>query len=311
MTVSMNNVEQPWTLDKASPQSGRLAVITGANVGLGFETARALAGKGADLVLACRNDQKANQAKTRLLTEFPHLAIDCMHLDTSSLASVRAFAKQFLSQHTRCDLLINNAGIMMTPHEKTIDGFEGQLATNYLGHFLLSALLLPTLVQTSGARVVSLASLAHRWSPIHFDDLHFEQRYSRKLAYGQSKTACLMFALQLQCKLTAAGKDTLSVAAHPGFSNTELGRNLPFPMNKLAPLLGPLLSQTPAEGALPTLYAALSQDLSGGEYIGPSGKGEIKGPPRVVDCRDYAKDGVAQARLWTLSEQMTGAKFAL
>jgi NAD(P)-dependent dehydrogenase (short-subunit alcohol dehydrogenase family) len=303
-----------WTLAQAQAQAqdqtGRLAVVTGANVGLGFETARALVGKGASLVLACRNAHKAAQAKAELLKEFPRAIIECASLDTSSLTSVRAFAAQFLAQHQRCDLLINNAGIMMTPYEKTADGFEGQLATNYLGHFLLTSLLLPTITRTPGARIVTLSSLAHNWSPIQFDDMQFEQRYSRKLAYGQSKTACLMFALELQRRLSAAGNATLSMAAHPGFSNTQLGRNLPFPLNKLGPLLAPLLSQSAAAGALPSLYAALGDDLKGGSYTGPSGKGETKGPPRMVGCNEWAKDPVAGARLWTLSETMTGASWS-
>lgn len=300
-----------WTLDKAKDQTGRIAIVTGANVGLGYETALALASKGATVVLACRNPEKTAAARAQILAKYPKAHIECGSVDTSSLKSVRAFAADFLAKHDRCDLLINNAGIMMSPYQKTVDGFENQLATNYLGHFLLTSLLLPTITKTAGARIVNLSSLAHNWCGIQFDDIHFEKKYSRKLAYGQSKIACLMFALELQRKLKAAGKDTLSMAAHPGLSNTELGRNLPFPLNKLGSLLGPLVSQPAADGALPTLYAALGDDLKGGEYTGPSGKGEAKGPPTIVGCHERAQDEAAARRLWEVSEKMTGAVYAL
>lgn len=300
-----------WTLEQAENQVGRTAIVTGANVGLGYETALALAGIGATVILACRNQEKAAAARAQILAVYPNALVECATLDTSSLDCVRACATDLLARHDRCDLLINNAGIMMTPYQTSVDGFENQLATNYIGHFLLTALLLPLITSTAGARVVNLSSLAHNWSGIQFHDINFENGYSRKLAYGQSKTACLMFALELQRRLEAAGKDTLSMAAHPGFSSTQLGRNLPFPLSKVLPMLSSFISQSAADGALPTLYAALGDDLEGGEYIGPAGKGQRKGPPTVVNCRSWAKDMASGQRLWALSEQMTGISVAV
>ena len=190
-----------WNLKHAPMQTGRIAIVTGANIGLGFETALALAGKGITVVLACRNSAKAEAAKAAILALHPKAKVKCMALDLGSLKSVRAFAAAYRKRHTRLDLLINNAGIMMPPFSLSEDGFESQLASNYLGHFALTGLLLPLIVKTPGSRIVSLSSLAHRWSGIRFHDLNATRRYDKRLAYGQSKLACLMFAYELQRRL--------------------------------------------------------------------------------------------------------------
>ena len=202
-------------------------MVTGANIGLGYETALALAGKGCTVVLACRNAAKADAARAAILAQHPKARIECLTLDLGSLKSVRAFAAAYKKRHATLDLLINNAGIMMPPYTLSEDGFESQLAANYLGHFALTGLLLPLINKTPNARIVSLSSLAHKWSGIRFHDLNATRRYDKRLAYGQSKLACLMFAYELQRRLTKAGCATLSVAAHPGVSATNLFQHLP------------------------------------------------------------------------------------
>lgn len=299
---------KPWSIDQVPAQSGRLAIVTGANIGLGLETAKALAGKGCAVVLACRNLAKAEAAKAQILALHPQAIVECMVLDLSSLRSVRAFAKAFAQQHARLDLLINNAGIMMPPYSLSEDGFESQLAANYLGHFALTGLLLPQLLATPGARVVSLSSLAHKWSPIQFDDLQFKKGYDKRLAYGQSKLACLMFAYELQRRLSQAGHDTLSVAAHPGVSATNLFQHLPKVVQVFAPLTS-LVFQSAAGGAQPSLYAALGTDIQGGDFCGPHAMGEMRGYPIKVGSNRRSRDTTTAAKLWAVSEDLTGVRY--
>ena len=298
-----------WSLNQVTNQSGKTAIITGANVGLGYETALAFAGKGMKVILACRNLEKAETAKHRILDLHPKALLEIRHIDTSSLQSVRQFAKGILADYDQLDLLINNAGIMMTPFSLSEDGFENQLATNYLGHFLLTGLLLPLISQVKDSRVVTLSSLAHSWSGIQFDDINFEKSYVRSKAYSQSKAACLVFAIELQRRLTAANSPTLSLAAHPGFSDTQLVRNMPLIVRMLSPLLSKFMSQSAADGAAPTLYAALGKNLKGGEFIGPAGSNQRKGLPTVVDFDPSFKSPDLGQRLWTLSEQMTDIQY--
>jgi NAD(P)-dependent dehydrogenase (short-subunit alcohol dehydrogenase family) len=298
----------PWTLQNAPDQTGRLAIVTGANAGLGWETALALAGKGCAVVLACRSLVNAEAAKARIAARYPAAILECMVLDLCDLASVRAFTKQFAKRHTTLDLLINNAGVMMPPYSLSKDGFESQLAANYLGHFALTGQLLPLLTQTPGSRVVSLSSLAHRWSGIRFDDLHFKKGYNKRLAYGQSKLACLMFAYELQRRLKRAGHATLSVAAHPGVSATSLFRHLPGPVALFTPLVA-LVFQSAKGGALPTLYAALGDDIAGGDYCGPGFPGEMRGAPVKVGSNRRSRNEDDAARLWVESEKLTGVRY--
>jgi NAD(P)-dependent dehydrogenase (short-subunit alcohol dehydrogenase family) len=298
----------PWSLKDAAPQTGRIAIVTGANAGLGFETALALAGKGCAVVLACRSLPNAQAARQRIVQQHPSAKVHCMALDLCDLASVRAFASQYAQQHGTLDLLINNAGIMMPPYALTPDGFESQLAANYLGHFALTGLLLPLMTSTPGARVVSLSSLAHKWSGIRFDDMNFKQGYNRRLAYGQSKLACLMFAYELQRRLQRAGATTLSVAAHPGVSATSLFRHMPGVVGLLSPLTA-LVFQSAKGGALPTLYAALGADIAGGDYCGPCSLGEMRGAPVKVGSNRRSRSLEDAARLWRASEEMTGVRY--
>ncbi len=216
-----------WTIQAAASQNGHLAIVTGANTGLGYDTALALAGKGCAVVLACRNMDKARKARLEILKPFPKATIECLSLDLSSQQSVRAFVTAFTENYDKLDLLINNAGIMMPPFSLSEDGFESQLAANYLGHFALTGLLLPLLTRTPNSRIVSLSSLAHNWGGIRFDDLNFARGYNKRAAYGQSKLACLMFAYELNRRLRATGSKTLSVAAHPGVAATNLAQHFP------------------------------------------------------------------------------------
>lgn len=297
-----------WTIDQAPSQTGRLAVVTGANIGLGYETALALAGKGCEVVLACRSLAKAETARAQIAAQHAKAQVHCMALDLASLKSVRAFASGFNKKFKHLDLLINNAGIMMPPYTLTEDGFESQLAANYLGHFALTGLLLPLLNATPGARVVTLSSLAHKWSGIQFDDLHFTKSYDARKAYGQSKHACLVFAYELQRRLAQSGASTISVAAHPGISATNLFQHMPKIVGGLAPLAG-LVFNSARGGAQPTLYAALGADIAGGDYCGPGALGEMRGPPIKVGSNRRSRDPAAAAQLWEVSEQLTGVKY--
>lgn len=297
-----------WKLEQAPTQKGRIAVVTGANVGLGYETALGLAGKGCAVVLACRNIDKAEAAKASILERHPKALVDCMPLDLASLKSVRKFAAAYKRSHGKLDLLINNAGIMMPPFALSEDGFESQLAANYLGHFALTGLLLPLITKTANSRIVSLSSLAHQWGVIRFEDLHFSRGYDKGLAYGQSKLACLMFAYELQRRLERAGHTTLSVAAHPGVSSTNLFQHLPRIVNVFAPLSA-LVLQSAKGGAQPTLYAALGDDIRGGDYCGPQSLGEMRGDPAKVSSSRRSRDEEVAAKLWAVSEELTGVRF--
>ncbi|SDU03385.1 NAD(P)-dependent dehydrogenase, short-chain alcohol dehydrogenase family [Pseudomonas pohangensis] len=294
-----------WTIDQAGKQDGRVAIVTGANIGLGLNTALQLAGKGCRVVLACRNLDKAAAAKAEILQQLPKAKVECLQLDLGSLKSVRAFAEKFSAKHKRLDLLINNAGIMMPPYSLSEDGFESQLAANYLGHFALTGLLLPLLEQTPGSRVVSLSSLAHNWSGMRFDDLQFSKGYNKRKAYGQSKFACLMFAYELNRRLQKTGSKTLSVAAHPGVSATNLAQHFPRILSAFMPVFG----QSAADGALPTLYAALGEDIQGGDYCGPKNLQQMRGAPVKVGSNRASRDEAAAKKLWTVSEELTGVSF--
>jgi NAD(P)-dependent dehydrogenase (short-subunit alcohol dehydrogenase family) len=290
-----------WSVDQVPSQLGKVAIVTGANSGIGYEVSLGLIKKGFEVVMACRNIQKAQEAKAKIFQQYPQAKINLMKIDTSSLKEVKKFADQFQTQYQNLHLLINNAGIMMSPHKVTEDGFENQFATNYIGHFALTGLLLPILTSTAGSRIISLSSLSYKWSEILFDDFHFKKGYSKTKTYGQSKRACLMFAFELQRRLSAAGHDTLSIAAHPGLSKTNLDQYYPA----LIRPLGNLFLQAAAKGALPILYAALDNDLRGGEFIGPDGFQQMRGYPTQVEADEYTNNIEIAKRLWTESEKMT------
>ncbi|MDT5255978.1 MAG: hypothetical protein QOD10_1058 [Mycobacterium sp.] len=298
-----------WTAADIPDQTGRVAVITGANTGLGYETALALADHGAHVVLAVRNLEKGKDAAARIAAQSPGAEVAVQELDLTSLESIHAAAEQLRSDHDRIDLLINNAGVMWTPKSTTKDGFELQFGTNHLGHFAFTGLLLDRLLPVAGSRVVTVSSVGHRIrADIHFDDLQWERSYSRVGAYGQSKLANLLFTYDLQRRLAPHGT-TIAVAAHPGGSNTELVRNLPRLLTPVAAMLMPLIAQGADMGALPTLRAATDPGVLGGQYYGPDGFGEQRGYPKVVASSEKSHDGDVQRRLWAVSEELTGVVY--
>ncbi|OBJ57141.1 SDR family NAD(P)-dependent oxidoreductase [Mycobacterium sp. 1423905.2] len=307
----MANQNRKWSQADIPDQSGRVAVVTGANTGIGYYTAAALAYSGAHVVLAVRNLEKGNAALARIVAAKPEADVTLQQLDLGSLASVRAAADALRGAYPRIDLLINNAGVMWTPKQVTADGFELQFGTNHLGHFALTGLLLDHLLPVRGSRVVTVSSLGHRIrAAIHFDDLQWERSYSRVGAYGQAKLANLLFTYELQRRLAAQEEaNTVAVAAHPGGSNTELARNLPSIFRPVKAVLGPLLFQSPESGALPTLRAATDPDVQGGQYYGPDGLGEQRGAPKLVQSSAQSHDQDLQRRLWTVSEELTGVTF--
>jgi NAD(P)-dependent dehydrogenase (short-subunit alcohol dehydrogenase family) len=292
-----------WTTANIPDQTGRTAVITGANTGLGYETAAALAAKGASVVLAVRNLDKGKEAARRIEQATPGAQVQLRELDLSSLDSIRAAADELRSNHESIDLLINNAGVMFTPKSTTKDGFELQFGTNHLGHFALTNLLLDRVLAATGSRIVTVSSQGHRFvRGIRFDDLQADRSYSRVGAYGQAKLANLLFTYELQRRLT--GTNTIAVAAHPGGSKTELTRNLP-PLVAAATRLAEPLFQSADMGALPTLRAATDPGVLGGQYFGPDGFAEQRGHPKVVASSVASYDTDAQRRLWAVSEELT------
>ncbi|TRW82782.1 SDR family NAD(P)-dependent oxidoreductase [Mycolicibacterium sp. 018/SC-01/001] len=294
-----------WTTADIPDQSGRVAVITGANTGLGFETAKALAEKGGRVVIAVRNVEKGKQAADRIGGD-----VEVQELDLTSLASIRSAADALKGRFDRIDLLINNAGVMTTPKGTTKDGFELQFGTNHLGHFALTGLLLDAILDVEGSRVVTVSSNGHRMGgAIHWDDLQWERSYSRMGAYTQSKLANLMFTYELERRLAPRGK-TIAVAAHPGTATTELARNLPRPVERAFLAAAPVLfAQTPDGGALPSLRAATDPGVLGGQYYGPDGIGQQRGNPVVVASNAVSYDVAQQRRLWSVSEELTGVTF--
>jgi NAD(P)-dependent dehydrogenase (short-subunit alcohol dehydrogenase family) len=297
-----------WTAADIPDQTGRVAVITGANTGLGYETALALADHGAHVVLAVRNLDKGKDAAARITAASPHADVALAELDLTSLDSIRAAAEQLRSAHERIDLLINNAGVMWTPKSTTKDGFELQFGTNHLGHFAFTGLLLDRLLPVAGSRVVTVSSMGHRIrADIHFDDLQWEHGYSRVGAYGQAKLANLLFTYELQRRLAPHGT-TVAVAAHPGGSRSELARNLPAWAGAVFSVIEPLF-QGPEMGALPTLRAATDPGVLGGQYYGPDGFGEQRGYPKLVASSAKSHDVDVQRRLWAVSEELTGVTY--
>jgi NAD(P)-dependent dehydrogenase (short-subunit alcohol dehydrogenase family) len=295
-----------WTSDDVPGQHGRLAVVTGANTGLGFQTAQVLAARGASVVLAVRDTEKGKRAAARIAGTAPGANVTVQPLDLASLDSIRAAAGELRAQHPAIDLLINNAGVMFPPRQATRDGFELQFGTNHLGHFALTGLLLEQMLPVPGSRVVTVSSQAARIrARINFDDLQGERSYRRVAAYSQSKLANLMFTYELQRRLSGAGT-TIAVAAHPGLAATELTRNTP-PI--AAFFYARLISQTAAMGALPILRAATDPGVLGGQYYGPGRLFGTRGYPTLAASSGQSHDTAIQRRLWTVSEQLTGVTF--
>ncbi|AXG79267.1 oxidoreductase [Streptomyces paludis] len=314
-----------WTFDDIPDQTGRTAVVTGANSGIGYETARMLARKGARVVLACRSAAKGEAAVRTLRSEGAGApgpaegsvsvqggvstqgSVEFAALDLSDLDSVAAFAERFTAENDRLDLLVNNAGVMVPPFTRTEQGFELQLGTNHFGHFALTGRLLPLLERTAGSRIVTVSSAAHRIGRIDFDDLNWARRtYKPMAAYGQSKLANLMFTLELRRRLTAAGSAVRATAAHPGFTTTNLGRTAGAPVHFLERLVG----MASHDGALPTLLAATDPAAESGSYWGPAHLFESRGAPVRARVSRRARDEAVAGRLWEESEKATGVTFA-
>lgn len=305
-----------WDSTRIPDQSGKRVVITGSNSGIGFEAAKVLAGKGAEIVLAVRNIEKGNHAADKLRSELGNAQVEVMHLDLADLDSVHHFADSYRERWRTLDILINNAGVMVPPFRQTKDGFELQFGTNHLGHFALAGRLIDTILATPGARVVVVSSAAHTRGHINFDDLNWTRTYKRFAAYGQSKLANLLFAYELQRRFEAIHADAKCVACHPGFAATNLtaagvglGKSW---IGKSVGELANVFAQSAAMGALPTLYAATETGLKGGEYIGPtsrSGRNSMRGYPGVVSSNHKSMDTAVAKQLWTVSEEMTGVHF--
>jgi len=307
--------DRGWSAGDVPDQSGKTFLITGANTGLGFEAARVLARRGAQLVLACRDAARGQRAVDTIRAETPDAHLELVALDLADPGSVRSCAATFTATHDRLDVLVNNAGVMAIPYRETPDGFEMQFATNHLGHFALTGLLLPLLLATGLSRVVTLSSLVHKRGAIDFDDLFFRQRrYQPWAAYSQSKLANLLFALDLDRRLRRGGRSTISVAAHPGYASTELQARGPAMRGSTARLLmmgiaNALFAQSAAAGSWPELRAATDPNARGGDYFGPAGMGEIWGRAVSVQPSAAARDERAAARLWETSEKLTGVRF--
>ncbi len=300
-----------WTAKDIPYQNGRVVIITGANSGVGYESAVALAHKGARIVMACRSMDKAERARQELLTRAPGAAVDVLPLDLGNLDSVHSFAESFNAHYDRLDILMNNAGIMVPPYGKTADGFGTQFGTNHLGHFALTALLLPKLLETPVSRVVTVSSSAYFNGRIDFADLQSEKRYRPWAAYGQSKLANILFSQELERRLKAARADVISVASHPGFAITNLQANLTTGiMNRtLFPILNRFVSQPADLGATSQLYAATAPTVQGGDFYGP--RWILIGKVVRVELNARGKDTALAARLWQVSEELTGVHFEI
>ena len=302
-----------WTFENIPDLQGKTIIVTGGNSGLGYESVKAFALKGATVILACRNLAKGEKAKNEILKTNPSGEIQVMQLDLANLTSVEAFAEKFASEHKQLDVLLNNAGIMATPNIKTDDGFEAQLGTNHLGHFALTGHLLPMLKGTPQSRVVNVSSLANKGGKMDFNDLMFEKcrKFKPMRAYGQSKLANLLFTYELQRFFEANNIDCIAVAAHPGGSNTRLANH--FETNKFMEAVSKIARgamQPAAKGALPQIRASVDANVKGGDYFGPSGIGELFGYPVLVKSNAASHNEENARKLWAVSEKLTGVKYA-
>lgn len=309
-------MSEKWNYDNIPDQSGRVVLVTGGNRGLGFHTCRGLAAKGAQVLLACRSTQKGEQAAAAIRQELPQADVTVVELDLADLGSVQACAETVHRGWARLDLLINNAGVMAIPRQETAQGFEMQFGVNHLGHFALTGQLLPLLLKTPASRVVHVSSGAHRFGHLNFDDLQSQQKYRRFGAYSQSKLANLLFAYELHRKLARMGAATLSVAAHPGYSATNLqavgprARGSALEM-QLWRILNVLLAQSAEQGALPQLFAATAAEVNGGDYIGPDGWLSVRGYPQKELAKETAYEEETAQRLWKVSMELSGETYAL
>ncbi|MBI9045675.1 MAG: SDR family NAD(P)-dependent oxidoreductase [Anaerolineaceae bacterium] len=300
----MSNINR-WDAQNIPDLTGKTIIITGANSGLGLETTRALARKNAEIIMACRNQEKAASAKKQIRSEIPQARLIIMPLDLADLTSIRRFAIQFQNEYQKLDVLINNAGLMMLKTlTHTKDGFEMQFGINHLGHFALVGLLLETLLKTPTSRVIAVSSNAHNFGKLNFNNLNSEKRYSRSFAYFNSKLANLLFTYEFQRKLEAADASTIAAAAHPGWSNTNLQA-----YSGIMDFVFPIFGQTAEMGALPILYAASMPDVKGGKYFGPDGFQGWRGYPTRVSSNARSKKIEDASKLWAVSEDLTGIQY--
>lgn len=302
---------ETWTAEDIPDLSGKIVIITGANSGIGLAASRELARKGAEVIMACRFQDKAEAAIQQIMEDIPRAKLEYIHLDLVDLASVKKFAADFKSRYDRLDVLLNNAGIMMVPYRKTADGFESQLGTNHLGHFALTGSLIDLILKTPGSRVVNISSNAHYRGEMDFDNLQYEEGgYNPTAAYSRSKLANLLFTYELQRRFESKGADDLALAAHPGIAATGLADH--FLSGKLSWLIRgimKILFQSAKMGALPGLRAATDPQAEGGSFYGPGGKGERSGYPVVVSSNEASHNLQDAAMLWKISEDLTGVRF--
>jgi len=298
------NMKSQWTAENIPNLAGKIAIVTGANSGIGYEMVRALSRKGATVILACRNKDKGEAAIRQIGQECSLAQAKLIQLDLSSLASVHDFAEEFIHHYDRLDILINNAGIMRSPFGKTVDGFELQFGTNHLGHFALGGLLFDHISHTPQARVVTVSSWGHHFGVIDFDNLNAEKGYDPGGAYAQSKLANLLFTYELQRRFEGARVEAIATAAHPGWAATNLAVHWP-----MVQVLTPFIGQKPEMGALPTLYAATAPNVQGGEYYGPRSWGGMRGYPTKVQSSARSYDMDVAVKLWTVSEELTGVRY--
>jgi NAD(P)-dependent dehydrogenase (short-subunit alcohol dehydrogenase family) len=298
--------QNKWTVENIPNQDGKIVIVTGANSGLGFEASRALAHRGATVIMACRSLEKGEAAAGQIRSASPRGTVIVHRLDLSALDSVQGFAEGYLKEFDRLDILINNAGVMAIPYQKTVDGFEMQFGTNHIGHFKLTGLLIGALKSTPASRVVTVTSYAHFFGWINFRDLNGERFYQKWLAYCQSKLANVLFGYELQLRAAQHGAQPVSIVAHPGYAATNLQHS-----SWLFTRLNPVMAQSQEMGALPILYAATSPALRGGEYIGPDGFLGQRGYPHKTWSSPGSHNQDTAGRLWEVSEQLTRMRFDL
>jgi len=307
-------IKNKWSIVDIPDQSGKIAIVTGANCGTGYEISKALASKGAEVIMACRDVEKGESAAEKIKKEFPKSSLKVMVLDLADLSSVKNFCQLFRENYNSLNILCNNAGIMAIPKLKSKDGFELQLATNHLGHFALTGLLFDKILMTPKSRIVNVSSTAHQSGKIDFDDLMKEKKYSRFSAYSQSKLANLLFTYELQRRLEAEGHSTISVGTHPGLAATNLASSGPGYgkgriIKSIISFFTKLFSQSAEMGALPILCACTSLDINGGDYLGPGGFRGMRGYPKKDESSKESHDVEVAKKLWDISTELTKVKY--